>query len=1835
MTQQIAPVDVTVDPTEPGHTASQTLDGFPLSPQQRRAWRLLEAGVGAPRAWSTVRFVGEPDLKALEEALGQLVTSHEILRTRFALLPGMTLPVQIIESAERPNLSEHRVDREEDLEACLAALVAEHGAEGRGARPLCVEWIRVGDRPLSVLLLSLFSLVGDGTTLSCLVAELGDLYAAHRAGAGPRSAAEVMQYADFAQWQNDGLEEEEGAEGRALWRSCPVVGDGRELRFEAPGEAVSGLDYHVLEPAAELGERAAGLAEEMELPDEAVLLAAWLVLLARAAGGDKPRVWTALDGRGYDELEKAAGLYHRLVPVVCALDGGERFRALVERLGERLEEMVLWQEYLAWDVEEAAPGEEPLALDWGFELCDLPDARTVDGVRMEVAQQEGTTEHLQLHLQVRRSQAGFEGSLRFDRARLSAEAVERLAAGYATLLAHALDNPDRTLDSLEILGAAERVEVLEGWNRRSEALEPVAGVGELVFAGLESRADAIAYQYAGAAWSQAALESRSRQMSTHLLSLGIRGEQNVALLLERGPQMAAAFLGVLRSGATAVALSPAHPKGRLERLLHDLQPALVVVEKSTVASLPDTETPRVALHEIGPAEADSLPSIDPDQLAYGVYTSGTSGRPKGIECAHRGVVSYLFHLDRILGLGAEDTVLQLPDPIYDASVRDTFTPLLGGARVIWVSAEQMRDPGALLAVIRRERVTAMLSVVPTVLRALLATARGSGERWPTVHTILSSGEKLRPEDVLAARRFFQPNTRVLNLYGPTECTMTSTLGEMPVFTEGEVQNLSLGRPMAGTALYVVDDSLRPVLPGMPGEGVIGGVGLARGYLGQAARTAESFVPDALSGESGGRLFKTGDLVVHGAAGELELVGRRDQQIKLHGVRVEPGEIEAELRRLDGVKEAAVMARRDSHTEALSLVAWFVSEDPLAAIPEEQRYRLPNGLPIRHLNRYETDFFYQQIFEDRVDMKSGLSLESGAVVFDVGANIGLFSLYAHLAQDDVRLFAFEPIPETCSVLRSNLELYGANAQVECCGVSNRSGSTRFAYYPLSSCQSGYYPDESQERYMLEAIIERQSSDPDAFSVGREYFAELVDRRMQRQMIDCPLKTVSAVMAEHGLERIDLLKIDVEKSELDVLEGIRDEDWSKIEQVSIEAHDLEGRLEKITDLLAARGYRLVVQQEDALLDETCLFNVYATRRPAEAEGVPLEPRLPRNLVEGGVTADSLRRSLIGVLPDALIPAAFVELDAMPRTPGGKLDRRALPEPEVGQSEEVGGPESMSPTEEILGGILATLLEREHMGLDEDFFVLGGHSLLGTQAVLRINRAFEIELPLQRLFESPTVRELAQVVEELRRSRSGRVLPPLVPAPSRENLPLSFAQQRLWFLDQLKPGNPWYNLPGAMRLRGSLEVPVLEATVQALVARHESLRTRFPTGADGVPTQVVEPLQPLGLPLVDLTQLPSAVRAQETERLLREAAHHPFPLDRGPLFRGLLLREDAEQHVVHFNLHHIIGDAWSNSILMREITVLFDALSRSVPSPLPPLPIQYADYAFWQRQWLEGEVLAELLDSWKETLRGAPPVIELPLDHPRGALWQAGMHTVEWPRELLDRIEEMGREHQASLFMVLLTALDTTFHSVSGARDLVVGADVAHRSRIETESLIGFFINQIVLRVDLEGDPTFTDLLARVRSAALDAYERQDLPFDKLVEAVNPDRDAHYAPIFQVKLVVQNTPGGTLSLAPGLEITPLPAESRPASEDLLINAVRSEAGLTLRFKYNAALFVAATIEGLADRLRQVLERGLAEPQVHLSELTRELESSDRARRSQEAEKRGANLGSRLKSVRRRGRR
>jgi amino acid adenylation domain-containing protein len=578
------------------------------------------------------------------------------------------------------------------------------------------------------------------------------------------------------------------------------------------------------------------------------------------------------------------------------------------------------------------------------------------------------------------------------------------------------------------------------------------------------------------------------------------------------------------------------------------------------------------------------------------------------------------------------------------------------------------------------------------------------------------------------------------------------------------------------------------------------------------------------------------------------------------------------------------------------------------------------------------------------------------------------------------------------------------------------------------------------------------------------------------------------------------------------------------------------------------------------------------------------------------DELRQFLKERLPDYMIPSAFVSLEALPLTPSGKLDRNALPTPSRARSTRADYVPPRTPVEEALAHVWAEVLEVEPLGVHDDFFELGGHSLLATQIASRIRDLFQIDLPLRTLFDAPTIAGIGAKIEQTLHRDQRLIPPPIRPADRRRPPPLSFSQERMWFVQQLDPASAAYNVPNVVRLHGPLNVEALRHSLDELARRHESLRTTFAV-VDGQVAQMIHAPASVPITLVDLRDTPE--REHRAVEMASDEAGRPFDLERGPLFRAQLLRLDETAHILGLYLHHTVTDAWSLRVLLHELTTVYNAAVAGQPTRLPDLPVQYADYAAWQREWLQGEVLEAHMTYWRGKLSGLA-ALQLPTDRhrPPKQSYHGAYQSLDLPEPLLAAIRRLSSAEGATPFMALLAAFMTLLYRYSGQEDIAVGVPIANRNWLASEDLIGCLVNTLVMRADLTAGPTFRVLLRRVRDVALEAYAHQDMPFAQLVAELQPERDLSRSPLVQVMFNLLNVPRLTPELT-HLHLEPVELDRGAAQFDLTMTILDLPLIRRVAIEYNTDLFEPATIRRMLGHFITLLEGLLADPERCLGDL------------------------------------
>ncbi len=1041
-----------------------------------------------------------------------------------------------------------------------------------------------------------------------------------------------------------------------------------------------------------------------------------------------------------------------------------------------------------------------------------------------------------------------------------------------------------------------------------------------------------------------------------------------------------------------------------------------------------------------------------------------------------------------------------------------------------------------------------------------------------------------------------PGCEIFNHYGPTETTvgvLTYAVGaRLPETRSG---TLPLGRPLANSRIYILDERGRPVPVGVEGELHIGGSGVTRGYLNRPELTAEKFVADPFSPEPNGRMYRTGDLARYLLDGNVEFCGRIDDQVKIHGYRVELGEIDGALREEPGVKEALVLAREDG-SGTKQLVAYVVPKRASQPLWENKAlYWLPDGSPVAHLNKSQTDLLYREIFRQQTDLRHGIAMQDGDCVVDVGAGIGLFEVFASRLARNLRIFALEPDPAAFACLSANGEAWGAAVRCLPYGLARERKSAEASFFEALSGSSGLGDEAAAKGHSFTEQLRSQGNERFAAEVGES--GDEVAPESETQ--SAQPRTLPEVIAAERIDRINLLRIHVEEGGLEVLQELGTEDWLKIHQLVIQADQREN-LDSVVTLLERQGYEVLVE-DGSLLSESGPSYVYAIRpsagyRLVRQQASDAHLRSLSSADQQILTPAALRKNLKERLPQYMVPAGFVLMEKFLLNSVGKIDRKALPAftHETTQlSHDFVSPRTE--TEKALAIIWAELLKVESVGVHDNFFDLGGHSLLAIKAASRIRDVFEVDLPAQILFENSTIAELAKRLTKAERSTGNvqRIEPRKQDGP----YPLSSAQEQLWFLNQLAPDSPVYNVVDLIPLGETYNPEAIRKTVKELVRRHEILRTAF-SYSSGLPMQVVLPAVDVALTELDLSSLPEPEREREWVRVVHEEGRKPFDLSEAPLFRGTVIHGSAKDHKLLLVIHHIIADEWAMELVHKEVTQIYEAFSTGQIPSLKELPIQYADFACWQRNWFQGEVLQKQLAYWKQALAGAPPVLELAADKPRPAVqsFRGATEIFQLPEKLLEPLKSLGRQEQATLFMILEASFVALLHRYTGQEDILVGTPMSGRTHSETESLIGCFLNTIVLRSRLNPDLTFRALLQQVREQALSAYSYADLPFKHLVAELAPERDPSRSPLFQVMFILHDPDGVS-------EVSKVSGKHRlqtgTSKFDLTLFISETKNGLEGLIEYSTDLFEAHTIRRMCEHYGTLLQAIASNPDQSVSKL------------------------------------
>ncbi len=1499
----------------------------PLSFAQQRLWFLDQINPQSSQYNVPValKLKGDLNLAALTLALNGIVERHHILRTIYRanqdgeasqqVTPGVAFDLPLTDLSADAAQQQHLMalaQAESDLPFNLAEDMM-----------LRAQVIKLSGQ-YHVLLVTLHHIASDGWSEGILISELAQLYNAYLQGADNPLPALEIQYGDYAAWQKAYLQGPVLNQQLDYWKQqlagAPAV---HGLPLDHPRAAVANYQGDMFEQCLPLSLQQSlnALAQQQGVTLFMLLNSAFACLISRYSNEQDIVIGSPIANREQAEVAPLVGFFVNTLVLRTDLSADPTFIALLAQSQQCLlaayEHQQLPFEKLVDELQvERSLSHHPLFQVMMVLQNNQMDELPLTALQLSLFDQPWKLARFDLNLSVLETDQGMVLNWEYATGLFEASTIARFAASLDTLLRGIVANPEQTVSALPILPQAEQHQLLVQYNATEREYNSDICIHHWFEMQAQKNPDYPALTFEQQQLSYQQLNAQANRLAHYLLEQGIGPDVLVGLFIERSMAMIIAILAILKAGGAYVPLDSAYPLKRRSYIVKDSGVKLIITHSSCNDFITDEglqtldiddpkllqALPQYSEHNIG---AKSL--VDSDHLAYICYTSGSTGQPKGVLQCHR-TMSNLVQAQVLQNtLDKPLRTLQFASIGFDVSIQELATAWYTGSTVVLISKDVRQDMALLAQTMVSEQI-GRLFMAQAPLNLLAEEVGKQGLVLATLREIITGSEQVFISEYLSEFLHLHHQCCLWDQYGPTETHVSSAhlvvdyaIGALP----------PIGNTIGNLTSYVLDRHLRPVPVGVSGELLIGGMGLARGYLGQPTLTDDRFIQHQFADGTQARLYRTGDLVRWLPDGQLQYLGRMDKQVKIRGFRIELGEIESVI-------------------------------------------------------------------------------------------------------------------------------------------------------------AGYPP-------VNDVIVLTQGE---------------------------PKKLLSFVTGDRQSLQID----------------------------------------------------------------------------------------------------ALQRYLKQELPDYMIPPTIVLLETFALTSNGKIDTDALPMPDINQQLADSYVPPTNAIETQLCQIWQTLLGLSQLGIEDNFFTIGGDSLSAVRLMAAIRQHYQVNIAVKEIFAHQTIAELAILVAHSQIS----VIPKVTPALPEAPIPLSFAQQRLWLLEQISPGSIQYNMPAALVLSGQLNVGALEGALNTLVQRHHILHTVYREDDQGNPYPIRLKEPRLQLQCQDLSALPAGPQSAKVSECAVQESQRAFNLAEDLMLRACLLRCSSTEAVLLITMHHIACDGWSEGILIDELSQLYRAYCQGNLHSLPALALQYADYASWQHDYLQGEVLARQLAYWQQRLVGAPVEQPLMLDKPRPALvdYRAGVVDHDISVELQKQLKQLAQRQGVTLFMLLNAAFATLLARYSGADDIVIGTPIANREQAEVADLVGFFVNTLVIRSDLSEDLSFIALLQQSKTRLLEAYEHQQLPFEKLVDELKLERHLSHHPLFQTMLVLQNNPATTADLT-GLTLSPLADSdhrsdnnSATAKFDLTLTVIEG-AGLHLEWLYASALFERQTIANMAEHFAVLLQSIVDNPALRVSQL------------------------------------
>ncbi len=1896
------------------------LGAYPLSFSQERLWFLdrLEGSVQYHMP-AVFRFKGNLNTEALAKSIKKILERHQVLRTVFVENKG-EVSQKVIES-ERWNLNFNsgelfRQDTSE-LEKYINTLVHKPFDLSKDFM-LRATLIELGKEEF-VLVAVMHHIASDGWSRSILVKEIVDLYASFDKGTVSQLPDMKLQYVDYAVWQRNYLQGAVLDTKLAYWKSKLLGVNALQLPTDFTRPAVWSTKgdwfYHSIDKST--CDALQALSKRQGSTLFMTLLAAFKVLMYRHSMQSDICVGTPIAGRLQKDLEDLIGFFANTLALRSQIEGNHKFTEFLEIVKNTTLEAYDHQDVPFERVVDEVLSERDLSRNPLFQVMfvmfntpEVPEMKISDvTLSRELAK---PTAKFDIQITVTENAQGLNLVAEYCTDLFKAETIERLMFHYSRLLQSIVQNPEERVGNLTLFNDSETKKLLIDFN----GIKVNNPLNQTVVKSFEEQVEktpnAIAVVFESQQLTFNELNQKSNQLAHYLIKQGVKTETLVPICLERSLEMLIGIFGILKAGGAYVPIDPQYPTDRINYILDDCNSFVVLSygevlnEHQWSADLNtiflDKNWGTIAF------EKETNPEIDirDHHLAFLIYTSGSTGQPKGTMNEHGALYNSLKWAQDYYQLSAEDAILQKTTYCFDVSIWELMWPPMVGAKLVFAKPEGQKDTRYLKSVIESEKITTVL-FVPSMLGVLLNDIEPGD--CSSIKNVLCSGEALKPNH-LEQFRLKLPTAEIHNLYGPTEAAIHVTHWKLDKSSASN--HVLIGKPIANTNIYLLDENevLAPL--GGVGQIHIGGIQVARGYLNLDELTSEKFIKDPFENQRNAKLYKTGDLGRWLSDGNLEYLGRIDDQVKIRGFRIELGEVERALNSLEQVNTNCVVVRQD-YSGLNKLVSYYVPEIKIIKQKEQELYLAQVA---NWKNLYETE--YEQTEDDsKVDEEFNLigwndSFTSGPIpetqmkawvddiinrildekphtILEIGCGTGL--LYYQLAGKVEKYigtdFSKSSIYQINQRINKGLRNYGpTDLKVAAAHEVVIDKKDQVDTIILNSVAQ-YFPGEDYMTRVIENCLHILGDegtlilgDMRDFRLLRDFKARLQLNKMQHAVT---LKEFNWAVDQELLKEEELCfdpeyfvqlraqfpkisHIDIQWKQADYQNELslyrytvviylskntqihqpKWLDWASSnheiiinefldEEVAISNIPnprlwIEGRLEKAfknKSITQVGELNKFIEEKDAeylevdeLFEKAKKLN-YSARWFVHEDplkiNVVFEKEPQHKYINSGLNSKGIKTNLTNIplfndislvmqkeikeaiqqkLPEYMVPSDLIALMNIPLNLNGKIDRKFLSEREdKAVANRLNYLAASTQVETDLVEIWQDLLHLDRIGVLDNFFNLGGHSLLVIRMISSVRSKLGIELAIKDLFNYPTIQQLAAHIQTS--LGSDAVLPNIELYEKPERIPLSYSQERLWFIDKLQ-GSLAFHLPAVFRIHGPLNQEILTKTFQTIIQRHETFRTAFLEN-DGEPYQHVLPWQDWKLQTHDAsTFVNNALLLKEN---IQNCISKPFNLSVDYMIRVDLMVVNSDDHLVVITVHHIASDAWSLAQMVTEIVEIYKSQQENRPAILPELKVQYSDYSIWQRNTIQGELLKRKLAYWKNQLQDLE-VLPLPTDFPRPAIQSNKGSKLSFTidKQLLRKLNELSRKQGGTLFMTLLASFKILLHRYTGQSDICVGTSVAGRHHKEIENLMGFFVNLIALRSEINPFDTFTEVLTKTKQTTLAAYEHQDVPFEKVVDSVVKVRDMGHSPVFQVLMVLLNTPEAPKIDLNDLTLTRISSEHADSKYDISLIMNEGDQGISISLEYRTDLFKEQTMRRLSGHFQSLLYSVVHNPSEKIGKLS-----------------------------------